>query len=198
MRISMCLFGLLAIACSGGERDGGPSQDLLHALADSGTADHLTPTQRGQLERCVYVYDADEKIRECLVLGQGWEPEVAAKAIAYHEAERGRITDSVIAAVKARMTERRQAAADARRAEQRRRDSVYRATHREWLDGPVVDPGPDASPYMLDTRTMAYYSSGCRAARRIPVAARRFFGYESDLPAKAWPSKQEGCTAGGS
>jgi hypothetical protein len=95
----------------------------------------------------------------------------------------------------------RQAAADevnraeaARIAEQRRRDSAYRAAHRELLDGEPTDPHPESLPWMLDTRTRAYYRTDCEATRRIPVPARQFFGYQEDVASRGWPSRQPGCS----
>lgn len=186
---------LLATAC--GERPDDPAVTLLHEMQDTLPADGLSPSQREAFERCAYVYDTEEGLRECLVLRERWAPEVAAKAIAYREARIRATVDSFIAATKAEQARRRTEAAAARKAEERRRDSVYRATHREWLDGPEVEPGPEAKRYMLDTRTRAHYLSDCEAARRIPVGVRRFYGYQQDLPPKAWPSEQPGCAAGG-
>jgi hypothetical protein len=106
----------------------------------------------------------------------------------------------VIPKVHAACAEMRRAGVDAtnrakaaRVAEQQRRDSVYRATHREVLNGEPTDPHPNSLPWMLDTRTKAYYRTDCEAAKRIPVPARQFFGYQEDVKSKGWPSRQPGC-----
>jgi hypothetical protein len=154
-----------------------------------------TAAQRAdsQFQTCLYVYDSEEKLRECLVLKQGWTAENAARRIALYQAQVRKTADSLLAELRREQHEETARIAAARVAERRRRDSVYKATHREWLDGPPVDIGPGALPWMMDTRTKAYYRSECEAASRIPLAARQYFGYQEDARAKGWPSREPEC-----
>jgi hypothetical protein len=109
-------------------------------------------------------------------------------------AEMRRTADSVARARRRAVADAASRAEAARVAERQRRDSIYRATHRELLNGEPTDPHPQSLPWMLDTRTKAYYRTDCEAAKRIPVPARQFFGWQEDVKSMGWPSRQPGCS----
>lgn len=169
------------------------ARDLTRELSPTAAIETDTAAQRAdsQFQTCLYVYDSEEKLRECLVLRQGWSTEDAARKIAIYQAQVIKTRDSLLSEL--RRERREQAAAAARVAERRRRDSVYKATLREWLDGPRMPPDPSALPWMLDTRTKAYYRTECDAAALIPVSARQFYGYQEDVRSRGWPSREPGC-----
>lgn len=200
-------FLLLAVAIAACQR--APSEqktiarDLTRQLSPSSTGPAVdTAAQRAdsQFQTCLYVYDTWEKLRECLVLKNRWSAQEAAHRIAVYKAQLAKTADSLRAiadsleevARLARLEQQRQAAVAAV-AERRRQDSLYKATHKERLNGPEVAPGPEALPWMLDTRTKAYYRAECPAAALIPVEARQFYGYQEDVQAKGWPSREPGC-----
>jgi hypothetical protein len=147
--------GLPAVtpACDrSGEQDVA-ARDLSRAL-DSRPEVVDTAAQRAdsQFQTCLYVYDTEEKLRECLVLKNQWPAQDAARAIAVYKAEIKRTSDSLRArlkyiadsiegeresmyAVLARrrdsirvVAERRQAAQYAVRDSQLRAESLYAAS----------------------------------------------------------------------
>lgn len=57
-------------------------------------ARELSPRQRDEFERCKYVYQDQQGLREWLVLRRGWAPTDAAREIAISEAKKARARDS--------------------------------------------------------------------------------------------------------
>lgn len=170
-------------------------------------ADTAAQRADSQFQTCLYVYNSEEKLRECLVLTQKWPVEDAARRIAQYQAEISRIADSLRAIRDSiEQTERRvQDSVSAVRAKYE--DSVRRARirarlrledslerSRDLLDGPIAETLPDSGPWMGDDRTGAYYRTTCAAAKRIPVDHRIYFPAENwAQSAHMWRSKQPGC-----
>lgn len=86
-----------------------------------------------QFITCLYVYDSEEKLRECLVLRFQWPTADAARRIAIYSAEMQRVTDSLLAVQRQRdsarfaQASREQAARDA----ERRRETAAREAQRK-------------------------------------------------------------------
>lgn len=97
-----------------------PRKDTAAARADS------------QFQTCLYVYDSEEKLRECLVLRQKWSTEDAARRIAMYHADVARALDSV-----------RVIKDSIEREEQRVRDSIRYAAdlvrRQRWVEERAVD-----------------------------------------------------------
>lgn len=190
--------------------DGTPrrSEQLLRTLAGDRQppVDTAAQRRREQFEKCSYVYDMEDQLRECLVLKSDWAPPDAARAIAIYKAQLKKSADSIRELILRERAEAESIAAASRLAQRRereltrrRKDSVYLATHKERLDGPATPFGREALPWMIDTRTKAYYSLRCSAAELIPIHAREFYASEEEVKAKGWPSRLCGgeSTSGG-
>ena len=68
MALSFC-------ACKGADRPGAdPARDLTLALGPAAPTLRDTAAERAdsQFRTCLYVYDTEERLRECLVLRSGW------------------------------------------------------------------------------------------------------------------------------
>lgn len=203
--ISIFLLAILgaALGC-GSDGEGSTRRDvrlLQSALADTARVDTAAARQSAQFDKCAYVYSTEAQLRECLVMAHGWAPQDAERGIAVYKAKIRRHTDSLNRIADsldevARLARAEELARKARadRAAERRRDSIYLATHQERLDGVPTPYAPDALPWVADIRTGAYYRTDCAAAARIPVEARKIYGYESEAwRAGRWPSRQPGC-----
>lgn len=171
------------------------ADSLLAKLADTAAVDTAAARREHEFDKCLYVYDTEERIRECLVMQHRWPPQDAARTIAVYKGRTRRTLDSL---ERVRDSLYREESADVarRQAEARRaRDSAYLATHQERLDGEPVGYASDALPWVVDRRTGAYYRTDCQAATRVPVEVRVFHGYQDEVKAAGhWPSRQVGCS----
>jgi hypothetical protein len=124
------LVGLL-LAC-----DSAPPNSAITGQSNQKTA---------QFDKCAYVYDTESKIRECLVMRNGWSPGAAEVAILTYKAEIRRVNDSIrrvvdsLGEIDAKRVaierKRQQAAASAAGAAaqaKRRRQSEYAAMQPYW------------------------------------------------------------------
>jgi hypothetical protein len=141
----LCVFVLTACK-RGADEQKAVARDLSRAMAPSSAEPTDSAAQRAdsQFQTCLFVYDTEEKLRECLVVRNRWPAQDAARAIAIYRAKLARTVDSL------------------RLAEQRSRDSIYRT--RDRLDGPDARTYPDSGAWMADDRTGGYYRTSCVAA----------------------------------
>jgi hypothetical protein len=169
----VALFVLSLAACRTDRPADSRARDLSRLL-EPVPRDSAAQRADSQFQTCLYVYNSEEKIRECLVVKNGWTASDAARAIGVYKAQLARMTDSLL------------------RAEGRRRDSLYLL--KDLLDGPPARTYPDSGAWMADDRTGGYYRTTCAAARRIPVSHRVYFTTEEDAQAAdLWRSGQPGC-----
>ncbi len=167
---------LLLLACQGGEEVRSDHVRDLTAALEQHPSKPDTAVQRAdsQFQTCLYVYDSAEKLRECLVIHNGWNAEKAERRIAIWRAEVQRVLDSAAreeakadAVVRrradsvARIRAAAQAVRDAVAARKRRQDSVFAAT----------------KPYWGSKHDRLFYANvpGCQGMYLIAPEDRRFF-----------------------
>jgi hypothetical protein len=142
------------------------ARDLQLALQPAAPAAPDTASQRAdsQFQECAYVYDSEEKLRECLVLRQGWSPLNAARRIATYKADLAKAVDSVNRVMAAQEVAAAQRADSIRRAAGRRADSIWRS-RPHWVGS---------------TRNHRYYrfEESCWTGWHLPVSERVFFWSE--------------------
>lgn len=142
-----------------------------------------------QFNTCLYVYDSEERLRECLVLRFQWPTPEAARRIAIYTAEMRRIADSIAAEVH-REDSLRRAELDreqaAREAQQRREAVAARAA------AAAAEKAAAAAAYWGQRTTKLYHTNtpNCATVTRMSREDRVVFesaeaaeraGYERSL-----------------
>lgn len=146
----------------------------------------LTAGQQTQFQKCAYVYEIEAKLRECLVIVNGWEPASAQRAISYYEAQLQQVQDSMDSAARERA--RLADAADRAAAQERRRLAAADAAQR-WR-------AFAKAPWIGSKSRENYYrvASSCLTALEIPPADRIYFQTEEAARAAGYLGVAErGC-----
>jgi hypothetical protein len=94
----LLLAALLAALGCGSDSDHATqrARDLERALSASDTPrDTVAQRADSQFATCLYIYDSEEKLRECLVVRNGWKAEDAERQIVIWKAKVSRLVDSI-------------------------------------------------------------------------------------------------------